>query len=478
MKIDDYLLNSADIEPLTDQSLLKRIALESLIGSRREAAVRKLTDQAVLVKIAQRECNVFVNRAAVDRLTDQDAIKFLALKAPMRATRIYAVERLTDQKTLAQIALNENDDSVRCTATENLYNQEVLIQIALGDVYWYARVIAVNRLDDQGVLTRIALTDRKLDVRKAAVKRLHDQSALVRVLLSPMVNDGIRSLAMNVYFSALSNLTEQEALYRVVSECTISEVQEAAAKRLEEEGLLLRVMSEEQFQKADVIRRIVVERLTNQVKLIEIARSYPNVLVRRGAVKHLEDRYMLETLALGDSDWKLRRAVVKKITSHAVLLHIARTDVHELVCLEALLHLDDRSMLFDFIQTAGTDARKKALNRMDADEAFFLRFALNDPHESICKAAAQKLIKADSIEAVLRYGKGAAQLASAKKTMNLTLLAEIAVLSSCSMLQRVALQRSDCWTLPQLAEMVKRTKGINLGLARKRLNDLRKGSHK
>jgi hypothetical protein len=275
---------------------------------------------------------------------------------------------------------------------------------------------------------------------------------------------------MKVYRGALANLTDQNLLYRVVSECTIDEIRKSAAKKITDEGLLLRLINEDKFQNVDVIRRIAVERLTDQEKLIEIARSYPCDLVRRGVVKNLEDPHTLEMLALGDASWKLRRAAIKKVGTRAVLLRIAQADEHEFVRLEALLRLGDKRLLGDFIQTANPDARKRALSRMDADEALLLGFALNDLHESVCRAAAQRLYEDSSIEVVLRRGKGAAQLAAAKKTKNMTLLAEIAASSGSTMLQRIALKRSNSWTQPQLIEMVRKTKGINRGLARERLN--------
>ena len=113
-----------------------------------------------------------VPRAAVEKLTDQPLLRKIAVEHEDDGVRRTAVKKLTDQPLLGKIAVEDEDGGVRRTALEKLTDQPLLEKIAVEHEDYWIRTAAVKKLTDQALLAKIAVEDEDERVRKAAKLRL------------------------------------------------------------------------------------------------------------------------------------------------------------------------------------------------------------------------------------------------------------------------------------------------------------------
>lgn len=144
-------LNGLQLEKAKEQvtklegDKLVRAATEAPEAKIRVIAAEKLTDEAVLKRIALGDRDRGVRRAAAEKLTDGEALREIARNDEFNGK--YAYDRLTGEIDQADYARNAKDPAVR--------------RVALGKV------------TDQAELAQIALTERQWrDIREAAVSRL------------------------------------------------------------------------------------------------------------------------------------------------------------------------------------------------------------------------------------------------------------------------------------------------------------------
>ncbi len=105
-----------DIEKLTDQIVLAKIAVGDQFPSVRKAATKKLTDQKLLMKLAVEDREPEVRRAAINKVTDQVFLARIAAEDKDPAPRYAAVAKLTDLVLLEKIPMEYRDFAVRYRA--------------------------------------------------------------------------------------------------------------------------------------------------------------------------------------------------------------------------------------------------------------------------------------------------------------------------------------------------------------------------
>ncbi|HEY1205238.1 MAG: hypothetical protein ABSH46_11105 [Bryobacteraceae bacterium] len=234
-----------------------------------------------------------------------------------------AVKKLHKQKTLASIAKYDKDSDVCAAAVENLTDQAILVDLAENGYYETVRGHAVRNphLADQAVLARIAKsgsrgagwTSAMETACWAAVGKLTDQALLVEIAKNR--NHTARSEA-----ASNRHLTDEALLAELATKDEDSSVRVHAVRNpnLTDQALLAHAAKNDENP---WVRSSAVERLTDQVLLVEIAKNgEEGESVRKAAAEKLNDRSLAQEvnaeIAKDREDRRLRKvAEVERLTA-------------------------------------------------------------------------------------------------------------------------------------------------------------------
>jgi hypothetical protein len=250
-----------------------------------------------------------------------------------------AVRKLTDQTELTRAARETPDFYARLIAVEALTSQDVLTDIAQNDKTGYIRMVAADMLTDRGIAERvyadIALDDgggvrvSSSTFRIEAVERISNQALLAE--LSKQICPAYYAVQRVV----VEKLTNQDALTEIAQESKFwwgNRI--AAADKLENQTLAQKIYADIARNDTNYdARSKAVGRLTDQGLLITFVRTTGDIELRIKAADKLTDRIIAENIYLNiaknyvDND-TYRNTVVPKII-HQYLLSDCERNGHE-----------------------------------------------------------------------------------------------------------------------------------------------------
>lgn len=182
-----------------------------------------------------------------------------------------------DEKALINTALHSDAAWERMAALLEISDEDTLIEVALYDKDPDVRMVAVSKIDDGETLLYIAENDEFPDVREAATDKIDDGKALRSI----MEHDE----AMGVQRAALQKLMEQEP------------------------DLLPTLLSDENER----VRRLAVERITDDKTLLEISKKDSSVRVRITALHVMSNTGRLMEVLQNDPDSSCRHAAFRRL---------------------------------------------------------------------------------------------------------------------------------------------------------------------
>jgi hypothetical protein len=307
------------VTKLTDQALLGKLALKDASESVRVTAAERLTDQKVLAEVALKDESIRARVSAVTKLTDQKVLADLVLKDESIHIREVALTRVTDQALLAEVARGSGPENFRHAAVRRLTDQASLAEVALKDESIRVRTAAVERLTDQKVLAELVMRDESIRVRTAANANLTDQTLLAMVALSCESAD-YRSLA-------IEKLTDEAVLIEVATKDPMDLLRHAAVKKITNQGALAEFAV---GSDSDTVRLAAVEQLTGQHEvLLRVALTDASDGVRIAAVKRMTQASLVELVVnvapgeLAAASESVRLAVVDQLSNETALAELA-----------------------------------------------------------------------------------------------------------------------------------------------------------
>ena len=101
------------ITAISDQMLLKQIAMESPVSEFRNAAVSGLMNQEDLLQVYTKEQTEYIRESIASKLCEGDALYRIAKTDPAAKVRLAAASRITNEKVLAEIAGTDKSVTVR-----------------------------------------------------------------------------------------------------------------------------------------------------------------------------------------------------------------------------------------------------------------------------------------------------------------------------------------------------------------------------
>jgi hypothetical protein len=383
LNAQDLYIRKAAVEKLTDESVLGKIAIDDNNANVRLSAVMKLTDQLVLAKVARADADVYVRKAAVEKMTDQTILSKIATDDKNSLVRYAAVERITSKTLLSKFALGDKDSNIRLSAIKRLTDQTLFAKLGSNDKDTAIRQAAVEKLTDQKVLTKIALHDEESAVRKAAVMKLSNQAILAKIAKADDDED-IRKIAKD-------KLTDQTILSNIALNDKDLEMRKTAIERLTNQAVLKKLALNDKDLE---IRKSATSRLTDQTLLMEIASKNPAAAMRLAAVtnSNLNDDSFILRRSVEDISAEVRLAAVHSLRTQKALAEVAQTSYEAGLREAANRRLNDSALRSE---TATTQQQIKAevasIEKLSFNDDKLVEIALNAKYDLIGEAAARRL---------------------------------------------------------------------------------------
>jgi CHAT domain-containing protein len=304
------------------------------------------------------------------------------------------IKETTDQNLLLDIAQNNLNPWNRKAAVEELSDQKILAQAALNASDKYIRKIAVIKLSNQEALAQVVLNASDQDTRLSAVKKLTDQKILARI--AEKHSDAIiRNLAgkkLPDQIQMIQKVTDQNLLLDIAQNNLNPRNRKAAVEKLTDQDALAKIALNDSYSD---VRLSATEKLTDQNILAKVALNDSGRYVRQLAAEKLTDQKTLAQIALNDSEQIVRKAAIEKLTDQKELAQIALNASDRNVRYQAVEKLTDQKTL---AQIALNDSdlifRRTAAKKL-TDQKTLAQIVLNDPYLddiTIEKLTDQKLL--------------------------------------------------------------------------------------
>ena len=190
-------------------------------------------------------------------------------------------------------------------------------------------------------------------------------------------------------------VTNQEVLASIAKTDDNLQVRRVAIDKLSDQRLLAEVAWD---AKESGTREDAVRKLTDSAVLVRIVKSDKSVDVRLAAAKKLSDHLVLAEIARTDGSPTIRRSVVQKIEDQAVLTDVAKKDDDWSVRFYAAEKLVDQVLaqhIFAEIAKASKEHRKAAIAKL-SDQIILANFAKDDEDDSV-RLEAVKNLKTETV---------------------------------------------------------------------------------
>src|SRR5690606_37937651 len=120
---------------------------------------------------------------------------------------------------------------------KRITDQTVLVEIAKNDSDWYVRGAAMERVTDQAVLTETAKSDSDWYVRRVAMERIADPKLLPKIADNHFYEDeDVRR--SKVKLIVIEHITDQAILMEIAKNDSDIHIREAAAQRITDQKTL------------------------------------------------------------------------------------------------------------------------------------------------------------------------------------------------------------------------------------------------
>ena len=333
-------------EELDDKEILDIALSPKHNPSVKIKAVRQLKDPEFLTRIAlNTNENEDVRAEAVKKITDQKVLEKLVKKDVFPIVKVTALSQITDVNFLNEIVNSENYSDLlvreavkRATDTKGL-DKVVWDRLSSDDT----KIEAVNRLGqlkETKLLERIAKNYQDSErVRDAALPFIHDQKELVEIALKRKSSKVLKKITdqkeledilekelkdpdFNIYFIRdIFDYIENEDILTKIG------LDEKVDPRIRRFALTsMKIPSQDVFSKlatdkAESIRELAIEKLTDQGLLKKVALKDENSGFRERALERIEkpDYNLLKKIVLEDESIGMQLNALKRLRSQSLL---------------------------------------------------------------------------------------------------------------------------------------------------------------
>lgn len=253
---------------LADEDFIRYVALKDYDLRVRCAAITNpnMRDGELFRILAKTSDKYSIRYDAVEYLTDEEILKEIALNDSSSAVRCNAVRNpnLRDKEFLNSLALNDHDYNVRREAVLRISDNEVLKRVFSNDGHGSVRQFACKRMTDREFLSRIATGRCKWKLRSEAKYRLRELDR---------TSDHIRKFQeMNTTCDSIYDLGDLDVLIVLKDGTNLTswdEVEERSEVLYVSENLYNVYDLEGRYMDLTGMKAIVTGRISNKVKSLE-----------------------------------------------------------------------------------------------------------------------------------------------------------------------------------------------------------------
>ena len=351
---------------------------------------------------------------------NQDTIKLIAATAPHHRMRNAAIGLLNDTETLQTIAKNDSEKWNRYLAAKKaiglLDDTETLLNIVKNDSDVDIRYLAAKKVPDtqeaQTVFQKICSPNPKekylteyssyYDKLLEAAQLLHN-TVLAQITYATIIESEKADEACKK--AAVSLLTDQrQILDSIASENIDNEMLVSLIEKIQDESVLSKIAIGDICvpmikDKAELVRKAAVERLTDQATLDFVVKNEEADSVRQIAVKLLTDQASLAYVAKNDENPKVRSIAVGRLTDQATLAYVAKNDADPGVRVNAVVGTDQATLAYVAENDNSPGVCSVAIGKL-TDQAALMHVAKNNEYWDLRLKAADKLSDSKNIEQV------------------------------------------------------------------------------
>ena len=288
--------------------------------------------------------NKDVRLSAIKSINDQDILFKIAKHDKEKDVRAAAVKKIQDQKFLAQILDIEKEETVQRAAITNLLGQSVLLNIfkksnesdfrrlILTEVTNpkefeflfkeisspYERKEVIEHIKNQDILNYIALNSDRYEFRLIAYKKLN-------ILDTPKAWADIAKNAKDeiVRLLVIEKLTDQKIIFEIVKSDDKTPNRLAALAKLTDQNYIYHVAM---YDKEIDVGVAAIQRLTDKKLLEQVFLKSEKWRFREEAIKKIEDQAILIDAVLNDDSYYVRQEAIKWITDQKTMAQLALKD--------------------------------------------------------------------------------------------------------------------------------------------------------
>jgi len=417
-----YVRNSYWIPKLKyQQSLINIIKFESH-SEIRSTAVRYLKDNEMMTDIALNDRDAIVRMTAIKKVVDQNVLYQIARSDTEEYHRNYAASRIKDQDSLAAIVQNDKDIDVRLTALRQLTNPESLASLAFNDSSQEIRRAAVKKIADAIVLENLMRHEKNNRVNQCIKKRLMriknpNQDAKNRLIKNDKPDDRKNPLtyAFEVYKippsfiipkggrmmpfisrSKGANKSRPFATNKVKNDADVDPKRRIGLKPDPSDNdprySTIPWEIDRRFLSADGIKESrdfeSMDGGNSREKILELSLQASDDDKRKIAISRITDPVRLTEVAKNDTDPKMRVLAVRKITERERLTFLG----------EKILGAENHSELIKLLKATNGLRLTEKKEITGLEKMTLIDIARHDPDLTVRKAAVEMLTDQDVLE--------------------------------------------------------------------------------
>lgn len=417
---DSYILKNVCENPnLTNQNVLIKVSKSGSDETLKRQAIKKIADEEILTDFALNDSNEYIRREAIlnPNLKDLDVLYKIIKSDSDEFNRIMAIYKIPDMESLLEIIYKKplHHRLAEIAQNTNFSLNDYFAEVFETEKDEYKRQVAINFITDLDILENTVLNECNDEIRADAIK---NKSFKNQEILDELI---LNESNPKVLFEIVSKIQNQELLSRYVGDhLDYNEVIVKAISRLHNNVLLEKLASHPQYQirfeavkkisklknRDELLRDIALTELCEDIcvvvvgsmnirnDLIEVAdkRREKNIRIKalnqikpkrlldnftgsiiRNSLADLQFEFVLEKMALNDSDDDIRKLATSKLNDERILYEISSGgDVNSIDAqirldslFEEIKRIDNNLILKQLADCNDTKVSSMAKDRLD-----------------------------------------------------------------------------------------------------------------
>jgi len=314
--------------------------------------------------------------------SNQTFLELIYNRSKKDDVKIKAVQKITDEQFLSRVALQTSSSKIQLEAVNRIADRDLLMNVLTNINYCEQTLKSItNRIDDETFFITAAEKATNQMVQRFFLSEISNQEVLIK-FTEEQYPKMVRERAVEL-------LTDEKFLSNIVKYNNDRDIREAAARKIKNNETLIYLY--ENYKDDKNVRLALIKNITDQDFLFKVAKGEPGKFnfysFSYGAAKKITDEKKLIDLARNAIGYDVRELATKAISDEQTLIEIAKTDSKRKVVTAAIEKIDDEKALTDIaiIQNEGL-----AVSKVNSEE-LLLKIAFNATSRHTIRTAINKI---------------------------------------------------------------------------------------